>query len=1047
MKLDSDKVRCLAAVLAVDAGRPISLDALITTLWDDDPPAGARATTHSYLSRLRTALRRAQHADEDTPPAVIRRNAHTYTLDMGPHRIDWQRHLQLSRRARFLADAGDDREALTVFAQAQDTWHGEPLAGLPGRWAQATRNTMNDQWLATTLARLEAELRLGHFTDLIPELSALAQQHPTDERIAGHLITALYGCGRQTEALNAFQRTRRELRSHFGTEPGQQLNLLQQRVLHRIPVGEILAHPGATTRRTPDPGRTTARRSHLPALPKLVGRHHELHELLTAASHEPSQGATAVISGMGGTGKTCLAVTAAHLSQDRFPDGQLYVDLRANAGALRPLDPAAIATTLLRQAGTTADAIPPEPGELISRCRELLAERRAVVVLDDAHGPDQIRPLLPASPASLILITSRHRLAELSCGPVFLDVLPLDDAVELFTRLVGRERAADREQVEAVVELCARLPLAIELAASRLRAHPAWTPAHVIHRLSRKSGRLEELRHGLDSVAITFDISYQPLPTAQQETFRRLGLHPGPDFGPDAAAALAGRPLGETDRILESLHDLHLLQEHAPERYVLHDLLREYAADLVPAEERHQSVQRLVSFAVQAAERADRMVDPRRFRLPLPDHPTLSVAAALAGELEWPDEKTVKGWLAAELPGLTAIEQHARTTGMAEEAAWLAHVLAGHLESEGLWREAIEMHSAASDHWHTHGVPLPEAHALLALASVRIRAARYPDAARAAERALAIAREQGSAACTAEALEKLAAIHWHRSNLTTALSIQHEVIEIHRASQDQGNQARCLNNLGIILLHLGDSGAALAAFTEAGPLASGLKDTRLELKILGNIGGIHLGTRNPDAARIIFERILSTAVDILSPDDLATVRVNLAASLPLPEESARATELYRSALKTFRASGNRRTEADTMNGLGTVHRKSGQFTAAIEQHSRALELARSIGAQREQATALRGLGQAEHSTGDAAGALSHLDQAASLARQIGAAEEEAAACEALVETHLSAGRKNQARAAAQRAIELLGSINAPDPTEIRCLLTEIDRINDGDSPS
>ncbi|MEV7027254.1 tetratricopeptide repeat protein, partial [Kitasatospora sp. NPDC093558] len=471
---------------------------------------------------------------------------------------------------------------------------------------------------------------------------------------------------------------------------------------------------------------------------------------------------------------------------------------------------------------------------------------------------------------------------------------------------------------------------------------------------------------------------------------------PASTFGPDSAAALAGRPLAETDRILEHLHNLHLLQEPSPERYVLHDLLREYAVDLVDADERDEALRRLVSFCLRTADRADRSLNPRRFRLPLPAQPRLP-DVTLADELDWPDTKSVKAWLIAELPGLAAVENHARTSGMTEEAAWLAHVLAGHLETEGLWREAGEMHSAAADHWHTHGVTLAEAHALLALASIRIRTGQYPAATRAADRALRTARAEGDTRCTAEALEKLAAIHWHQSDLTTAASIQREVIEIHRNSADRWNLARCLTALGAILLHLGDGETALTSLTEARQLVDDLDDSRLELQILGNLGGLHLSTGNPQEARKVFERILSIGKEVLSPNDFATVQLNLAASLPLPDESARAATLYTSALETFRALDSRRIEADALNGLGTVHREAGDYAAALDRHSSALELARAIGAQREEAAALRGLGLAEKALDRIPAALDHLGRAAALARQIEAAEEEAYAAEALAE--------------------------------------------------
>ncbi|MFF4379818.1 BTAD domain-containing putative transcriptional regulator [Kitasatospora sp. NPDC001547] len=1047
MTLRTNKLRCLAAALALDVGRPVPVDTLISRLWGTEPPAKARAAAHSYISRLRTALRLAQHADGDAPPAVINRSAHAYTLATDPQRVDWARYVRLGRRARSLADAGHDRQALEVLRQADDTWRGEPLAGLPGQWAQAARSTMRDQWLATTLIRFEVELRLGHFADLVPELSALAEQRPTDERVAGHLVTALYGCDRFADALEVLRRTRRLLREYLGTEPGDQLRLLQQRVLRRAPIGGILtrpagaAAPAAPTAAAPPPpppataDRGPARSNYLPVLHRLVGRDAELRRLLSASTG----GYIGAVSGMAGTGKTRLVVTAAHLLQDRYPDGQYYVDLRANGGAQQPLETGTVATLLLRQFGIPATSIPTDREELSARCRGLLAERRAVVVLDDARGPEQIRPLLPADPASFVLVTSRHRLVELPCSPIFLDVMTPEDAVELFTMLVGKERADDAAGAEALVELCGRLPLAIDLAASRLKAHPTWSLEHFLRRLSRRSGRLDELRHGLESVALAFDVSYRSLPRPQQEAFRLLGLHPAPDFGPDTAAALVGRPLRETDRILESLHDLHMLQENSPERYGLHDLLREFAVDLVTAEERRQAVRRLVDFALRAADRADRSLNPRRFRLAVPELPRHAPVDALLDGLDWPDDRAIRGWLGAELPGLVAVEAHARTNGLAEEAAWLAHALTDHLESEGLWREADGMHRAAADHFHARGEDLAESHALLALASVRIRTARYTLAEPAAEGALAIARTAGDAGCTAEALERLAKIRWNQSDLTAALSIQREVVEIHRQAGDEGNRIRCLNNLGAVLVYVGDHQAALESFTEALPLAESMGDARLRLLILGNIGGIHLSTRNPNAARDAFEQILTIGENILSPNDLAIVRMNLAESLPLPADADRATELIRSAFRTFRQTGNRQLETSAGNGLGNVHLETGRYEDALDQYARALELARSIGAQREAAGALRGLGRAEHALGRSSDALGHLQQAVELSRQIEATEEEAHACEALAEAQLRAGHLEAARTTLQRAVELSESANLSESKEMRNLRKELDQ--------
>ncbi|MFJ6136229.1 AfsR/SARP family transcriptional regulator [Kitasatospora sp. NPDC092286] len=1002
------KQRLLLAALALDVGKPLSHESLAYRLWGEDPPPSAVGSLYSHVSRLRGNLLRATEGkglDHPGEAAEIDTQSHTYVLRVDPQLIDWHRYTDLSRRARTLADNGEDTQARTVLSRAEELWRGEPLAGLPGSWAQATRTTMTDQRLATTLLRVEVELRLGRFSDLVPELTALREQRPTDERLAGHLMTALYGSGRQAEALGVYPAVVRLLRAELGTAPGEWLTRLHDRMLHGAPLPDPLARPAAGRARPTAPPPAPSP-SNLPGRQHMIGREEELQLLLAGAGVELEYGGVVTVSsilGMPGVGKTTLALHAAHQMREQFPDGHVYLNLRAHAGTQHPLPSEAAGTMLLRRLGVPAATIPLDAEEIFSLCCEALASRRAVVVLDDASSAAQVRPLLPAAPSSLIIVTSRQQLAELpGSRPIFLNVLPVDDAVALFTETVGQERANDRGRIIEIVDRCGLLPLAIEIIASRFKGHPSWTLDHLAQRLSRKTGRLTEIRNGSASIARAFEVSYQSLPAGHRSAFRLLGLYPGPDIGLHAAAALIGRTVDETDRILEALLHCHLLQENTPERYQLHDLLREFAVALAlkeGGERRDAAIRRVLGFALRAADRADRLLYPHRSRLPLPALDQLTCAEALLDDLELNSPEFAREWLEAEHASLAALVTYTRSIDLPEAGAWLSHVLAGHLDAEAYWSEAHDMHQAAATHWHSVSNDRYEARALINLGATLANASRYPSAMEALECGLALARSENDLDGTAEALSLLGSLLWHQGFLHEALARQEEALQIRQETGDRWNTARCLANIGIVQSSLGDAKMALTAYSSALPLARYFNDKIFELRILNNLGDLHLGARNHQAARDTFERILDIGGDFMSSLDLSVVQINLAAALRIPEELDRALILYRSALTTFRSLGSIRTEVNALNGLGDTLRTAGRCADAHDQHAIALELARSIGTAREEAAALRGLGCCEHALGLETEAARHLAAAIALADRIQAAEEATLAREALADLH------------------------------------------------
>ncbi|MGW4802847.1 BTAD domain-containing putative transcriptional regulator [Kitasatospora sp. NPDC004272] len=992
LPISSRKTRTLLACLALDLERPQSASSIAHRLWDGDPPPSAASTLYGYLSRLRTALRRANElgAGTDGAPIEIVSRSGTYTLHAGADQVDWQLYYDLVLEARRLADTGDDRRALAVLRRADGAWQGEPLAGLPGLWAQQVRGQLLDRRFAASLTRFEVELRLGHFADLVPDLTELAEQSPWNERVAAHLMTALYGCGRIDEALAVYRRIRRRMYDDLATNPGEALDRLHEGILRRDRISDLVDRPAAPPvtavpppATTPPPAAAPAaavppaperRPSTLLPAPELVGRDDEL-EMLTAAgrgewpacaANRPTALPVIALSGQPGCGKSALALAAAHRLLPDFPDGAFMLRLAAHSPARPDRSPEAAATDLLRQFGVPAPEIPLESDELLSRCRELLAQRRALVLFDDAAGPDQIGPLLPTAPTCFVLITSRHRMAELPAVSIVpLDALPPDASAAMFTRLIGPERAADQARLADVTRRCAHLPLALRLAAGRFRSRSSWDLAHLADRLSR-GDRLSELRHGPDSLHRTLAMSYHDLSVDHQSAFRRLSLHPGTDFGLLTAAVLIDCPVDRAERLIEDLMGVSLLAEHAVERFSFHELVREYAAVQESREEsaaeHAATIRRCVNFLTEMVDRADRLSFPERYRMPL--------EALLAGtggsRPQLPAEvlRTVpaRDWLATETRSLSDFEKSLRTDGDRRSAAVLIHVMNGRMDSAGLWREALDAHRSAADHWRDAGATEPELHARLALAHYALKVSRYPDADQAARRALTLAQDTGDRRGTAEALGHLAQLHWRRGEPHQALTLQRESLTLLRAlDAPTAAVAGALVNLGLLQNQLGEPEQAMASLNEALAGFRACGNRTAILQVTTNIGALRLDTGDTAAAREALEYVSENGEGIISEIDLAISRVNLAEVLSAAGETGRSLLLIENSLRAFHRLGSLHRQAETMNVKARILALNGNLESAGEVYAGALGIARSIHAPIEEESARRGLSQlAEH---------------------------------------------------------------------------------------
>ncbi|MFD8596286.1 BTAD domain-containing putative transcriptional regulator [Kitasatospora sp. NPDC059646] len=983
LSISSWKVRILLAALAVDLERPISPTVLAERLWDGEPPPSAAGTLQVYVSRLRTALRDAAELDTESgerPVEIISRPG-TYALRAEPDQIDWHAYRRRARQARRFVEAGDDRQALDALDDADDFWQGDPLAGLPGEWAQQTRKVMQDQWLAAQLTRTEIELRLGRYADLVPTLAELAAKNPWNEKVAAHLMTSLYGSGRIAEALAVYRHIRHRLDHDLGTRPGERLKALNDLVISGANITTLVPRratpPVALTAPTVPPAqrqRSRQRPAGLLAVPDLVGRERELALIAAAARGERAgraddRGAVGrgrpvvCISGLPGSGKTALATSAADRLQSHFPDGVHVLRLGTYSGAQHDPSAEAAATALLRQFGVPAARIPVEREELLGQCHELLTERQALVLLDDAAGPGQIGPLLPSRPASFVLVTSRHRMASLpSVVTVPLDALAPEASAEMFVRLAGSDRTADADRLAEITRLCAHHPLALHLAAGRFRFRSSWTLAHLADRLTR-NGLLDELGDGPDSLCGALAMSYHDLSEQHQMAFRRLSLHPGPDFGLHTAAALIGCPIDRAERLIEDLLSASLLAEHSAERFSYHSLVRAYASAQVQQaeslEDRRAALRRAVGVLCRTADWADREIHSGRYRMDLAlfgdefamDDPLAAVEPA--------GGMGAKRWVAAEIETLMALHKDLSTSGDGETAAVLAHVVKEHVESRQLWREAIDMHRSAADHWRESGCDLPELHAQLALATAELQVSRYPSAEQAVQRALDLARAAGDRRGVAAALGRLGELRWHQDDLHGALRLLGEGIDILRELGDASALARAVGNLGMVQSQLGDPRSAIDSLHEALSFFRGIEEHSTALRITNNIGGLYVEIGDNSAARQAFEEVMSKGRGLIGEMDLAISQSNLASLMEIPGENDRAAALASSAIRIFRRSGALRHQAVAMNVLGRIVLGSGNPRSAFELHSEAYRIARSVGAPREEAEALSGLDQAQ----------------------------------------------------------------------------------------
>ena len=611
----ASRLRTLLAVLAVSAGRVVSVHRLAVAMWDADLPGDVRGAVQTYVARLRRVL----------GGPLIGTSPDGYVLRVAPDRVDALRFVRLLEAAAAAQEVARERGLL---AEALGLWRGMPFEGMRSGWlAQGEARRLTERYLGATERRVDLDLADGRAGELVAELTDLTARYPLRESLWVRLLVALDRCGRPAEALERYEAVRVRLAEELGADPGPELQRLHAQLLaarppHPAPspppsrdgVETAVAEPvGQAPELAPvgqplgpqalEAGRDGMGAGSWRVVPRqlpadvhgFTGRERELAGLaglLGGGDHEGAARGPVVVSavvGTAGVGKSALAIHAAHRVAERFPDGQLYVNLQGAAAGLEPLVPGEVLGRWLRALGVDPGAIPAEVEEAAALWRSQTAGRRLLVVVDDAADAVQVRPLLPGSPGCGVVVTSRRVLASLEGAQhLHLDVLAPTEAVQLLGRLAGPVRvAAEPEAAAEVARLCGQLPLAVRIAGGRLAARPGWPVARLAERLADAHRRLDELELAGTGVRASFTVSVEQLRAGPDPTdrsaaaaFGLLGLPDGPELGIPAAARLLDQPEQAAERVLERLADAHLVETPAPGRYRLHDLLRLYAREL-----------------------------------------------------------------------------------------------------------------------------------------------------------------------------------------------------------------------------------------------------------------------------------------------------------------------------------------------------------------------------------------------------------------------------------------------------------------------------------
>lgn len=858
VRLPAGRLRSLLVVLAMSAGKPVSVDELAAAVWGERLPGNARRSLQTYAGRLRTAL-----------GVGVDSGATGFALRIDPDEVDALRFVRLLDEAARWPDVTAERASLV---EALELWRGEPYEGVDSEWLREHHAPrLVERYLSARERRVDLDLAGGGHGDLAAELGALTARYPLREPLWVRLLVALGQAGRYAEALEAYETVRARIAAELGVDPSPELRRVHaDLVAGRSPVVVGEARPSA---------RPVVSPRQLPAkIDRFAGRRDALavlDGLLDGGPRTPSP-PICVITGAAGVGKTTLAVRWAHQVADRFPDGQLHANLCGFGPGEEAIDPADVLRDFLGAFSVPPERVPTTVAARAALFRSLLAGKRVLILLDNARDAEQVRPLLPSSAGCLTVVTSRNDLAGVvvadGAHPVPLDVLSREDAQQLLAVRLGQERVAQEPQaIEAIISACAYLPLALAIVAARATLNPSLPLAALAVELrdSRKDLNALETGDDVTSVRVVFSWSHRVVTPEAAHLFRLLGLYPGPEISATAAASLAALPMPRTRTLLTQLQRTNLVNQRDTHRYRIHDLLRTYARELAARHhtetERYGAVHRLVDHYLHTAYTADRRIDPRRD--PIASAPPLDGVT----EEELPDRDRAIAWLRTERPVLLAVGRLAADHGLDTHVWQLAWALTTFLDRQGHWhdwamtqRAALEAAERLDDR-----AKVARAHGGLARAMTRLH--RYPVAYTHFTRAVELFGALGDPVGAAKTHVNLGWMYERQDNFGHALNHNKRALELFQKCDHKVGQATVLNAVGWDYAKQGDHHTALT-FCERALRLSRVLDHRFgQAEAWESLGYIHLHLGDHRKSISCYEHALDLLFELGAPALAATV--------------------------------------------------------------------------------------------------------------------------------------------------------------------------------
>jgi DNA-binding SARP family transcriptional activator/tetratricopeptide (TPR) repeat protein len=871
-RLGGPKQRAVLALLLLNANRVVSEQRFVSVVWGDEPPPSVRGQLQMYVSQLRKLI---------GEPVIVRRPP-GYLIQVRPGELDLDVFDEQVRQARAALVAGQTVDAVEAFRSALALWQGTALGGVTEPLLERDGPVLRDRRLTVLEEYFDAGLAAGQHDRLLRELRAAAEEYPLRERVQAQLMLALHRSGRTAEALEVYTVTRARLVAERGVEPGQLLRETQAGLLNEED-------------RAPE---TVAPRQLPGDMPVFAGRAAELARL-DALLPAP----VVVIGGSAGIGKTTLAVRWAHRIKERFPDGQLYANLRGYDPCQNKAAPDDLVRGFLEALGVPVTGIPADAQARFSLYRSLLAGKRVLVVLDNARDAEQVRPLLPGAPGCLTVVTSRDQLPSLiaadGAAPVTLGLLPEREALDVLARRLGADRVeAEPAAVARLVALCARLPLALAIVAARAATHPGFSLAALTDELAAIGG-LDAFDAGdpAANVRAVFSWSYRTLSPRAARLFRLLGLHPGPHVTVAAAASMLGEPVPAARSPLAELTRAHLLTEPRPGRYGCHDLLRTYAGELAetedPSPERRAAIERLLDHYLHTAYVTDRFLRRHMAPDPVPVPPGVTVADIRT-------EQQAVSWYGAEYEVLGAAVELAVRTGLDTHAWPLACALTSTFWHGGArWLGGPEVYESALAAAARLADPLAQALALRSRAVFRLTQQRLDEAEDDLVTALRLLDQGDELDQRADLHQKLAWVCGQRRDYVGELRHAETALKLYRATGNRGGVAVSYNNVAWSLAHLGDHERAVILCEKALTILAEIEDRKSEAATWDTLGFANADLGHYDEAITCYQQAIELHRKVDSKVNLARTHERIGDIHLTRDATTEAREAWEQALALF----------------------------------------------------------------------------------------------------------------------------------------------------